>query len=53
VARKWFEGIEPMKPDSGNHEQYMKIFPLYKRLYEHLKQDFRDLADLREQLSGD
>jgi sugar (pentulose or hexulose) kinase len=53
VARKWFEGIEPMEPDAGNHDSYMKIFPLYKRLYEHLKQDFRDLADLRERLSGD
>jgi sugar (pentulose or hexulose) kinase len=53
VARKWFEGIEPMEPDAGNHDSYMKIFPLYKQLYEHLKQDFRDLADLRERLSGD
>ena len=50
LARKWFEGIEPMEPNAENHDSYMKIFPLYKRLYEHLKQDFRELADLREQL---
>ena len=52
VAGKWFEGVEPMEPNEENHNAYMKIFPLYKRLYEHLKQDFRDLADLREQLQN-
>jgi len=52
ITKQWFEGIEPMEPDPENHERYMKIFPLYKRLYEHLKEDFRDLAALREHLAG-
>jgi len=52
MAKKWFEGIEPMQPSAENHDQYMKIFRVYKKLYEHLKQDFRDLADLRENISG-
>jgi len=52
MAKKWFEGIEPMQPSAENHDRYMKIFRVYKKLYEHLKQDFRDLADLRENISG-
>ena len=48
VAKQWFESVEPMEPDSENHEHYMECFALYKKLYEHVKQDFRDLAVLRE-----
>jgi xylulokinase len=52
VARRWFEGIEPMEPNPGNHARYMEIFSLYKKLYEHLKGDFRELASLRERLGN-
>jgi len=51
VAREWFRGIEPMEPDAANHARYMEIFVLYKKLYEHLKKDFRELAELRDRLS--
>jgi sugar (pentulose or hexulose) kinase len=52
VARRWFEGVEPMEPDPQNHERYMEIFTLYKRIYEHVKDDFRELAGLRARLAG-
>ena len=51
IAKQWFEGIEPMEPNEKNHTSYMEIFSLYKKLYEHLKQDFRELAYLREKLA--
>jgi len=49
VAKKWVEYIEPMEPNPENHEHYMALFTLYKRLYEHLKDDFKALAKLRNQ----
>jgi len=48
VAKAWTEYIEPMEPDQKNHERYMEYFALYKKLYNHLKDDYRELAQLRE-----
>lgn len=48
VAKKWASYIEPMEPGSENHERYMACFALYKRLYEHVKDDFRELARIRD-----
>jgi len=48
VAKEWAEYIEPMEPDLRNHELYMAYFALYKNLYNHVKQDYRDLAVLRD-----
>ncbi len=48
VARRWFEATDPIQPDARTHERYLEAFGLYKRIYEHVKQDFRDLARLRE-----
>jgi xylulokinase len=50
VAREWAEYIDPLEPDRANHERYMACFELYKRLYEHVKSDFRELARLRDSL---
>ncbi len=47
VAREWAEYIEPMEPNPENHERYMAYFALYKKLYEHTKDDFQELARLR------
>jgi sugar (pentulose or hexulose) kinase len=47
VARRWFEGVEPMDPVSANHARYLELFDLYKRVYGHVKPDFKDLARLR------
>ncbi len=48
IARQWTKYIEPMEPDSEKHEIYMEYFDLYKRLYEHVRDDYRALAALRE-----
>jgi len=47
VAKKWAEYIDPMEPDKANRETYMKYFELYRSIYNHVKGDFRDLAELR------
>jgi sugar (pentulose or hexulose) kinase len=47
IAKEWFQGVEPMEPDQRNHETYMEYFGLFKRLYEHVKDDFTVLARLR------
>lgn len=49
LARDWFEAVEPLEPDPDSHRRYMEYFTLYKKLYEHLKGDFRELAKLRDQ----
>jgi len=48
VAKEWAEYIDRMEPSQANHERYMEYFALYKRLYEHVKGDFRELAELRD-----
>lgn len=47
VAKEWVEYVEPMEPNPAHHAQYMEYFALYKRIYEHVKTDFKDLAQLR------
>lgn len=47
VARRWFEAVDPIQPDAQAHARYLEGFGLYKRIYEHVKQDFRDLARLQ------
>ncbi len=48
VAKEWVEYIEPEEPSKKNHERYMEYFSLYKQLYEHVKEDFKELARLRD-----
>jgi xylulokinase len=48
IAKEWAEYIEPMEPNPGNHARYMEYFQLYKRLYEHLRDDFQELARIRD-----
>jgi len=47
VAKQWVEYVDPMDPDAASHARYMAFFDLYKRIYEHLKDDFAALAALR------
>jgi len=47
VAKRWAAFTDAMEPDAASHAKYMEYFALYKRLYEHVKQDYRDLARLR------
>ena len=48
VAKKWCEYIDPMEPNIENHERYMEYFALFKSIYEHVKEDFKELARLRD-----
>ncbi len=47
IAKEKAEYIDPMEPIKENHERYMEYFNIYKNLYKHLKQDFKDLAKVR------
>jgi xylulokinase len=47
VAREWTEFVQPMEPDEETHRLYMDYFAVYKNLYNHVKGDYLDLADLR------
>jgi xylulokinase len=47
VAKEWAEYVAPLEPSGENHERYMEYFDLFKRIYEHVKEDYRALARLR------
>jgi len=47
VAKNWVEHIEPIEPDADNHKLYMEYFALYKDIYNHIKGDYKTLAQLR------
>ena len=46
VARQWTRYVEPMEPDARRRELYQRHFRLYKQIYEHVRGDFRELAEL-------
>jgi sugar (pentulose or hexulose) kinase len=48
VAKEWSEYVDLMEPNAENHEIYMEYFGVYKQLYEHVKDDFRALAAVRD-----
>lgn len=47
IAKQKAEYTDMMEPVQGNHEIYMDFFAIYKRLYMHLKEDFKELARIR------
>jgi xylulokinase len=47
VVKGWVRTVEPIEPDPGRHTRYQELFRLYRRLYDHLKEDFQELARLR------
>jgi len=42
------EYVNRMEPDRGRHELYMEYFSLYKKVYNDLKDDYRELSRIRE-----
>jgi xylulokinase len=48
IAQEWAETIEPIEPNPANHERYMEYHRLYRRLYQHLAGDFKELARIRD-----
>jgi ribulokinase len=47
VAKGWTDYIDRLEPDSANHALYLEYFKLYKNLYLHVKEDFRELTRIR------
>jgi ribulokinase len=47
IASGWTEYIDRLEPNATNHALYMEYFKLYKNLYQHVKGDFKVLAELR------
>lgn len=47
IAKLKTEYVDLMEPDSKNHELYMDYFRVYKSIYNHLKEDFKELATIR------
>ena len=52
IARRKTEHVERMEPDPVAHARYMEAFRIYKRLYEHVREDFPLLAGLRTGLGA-
>ncbi len=50
IARDKTEYIDLMEPIKENHEKYMEIFDLYKKLYSSLKGNFKELTELKKKL---
>ncbi len=48
ISKEFTEYIDLIEPDKNTHELYMEYFKLYKKIYEHLKEDFIELAKLRK-----
>ena len=48
IAKKKAEYIDRLDPIKENHELYMDYFSIYKKIYEHVKEDFIDLATVRQ-----
>ncbi|MGE5580921.1 MAG: FGGY-family carbohydrate kinase [Bacillota bacterium] len=47
ITREKAEYIDLMEPIPENHQLYMEYYRIYRNLYEHVKDDFKDLAHLR------
>lgn len=48
IAREKAEYVDPMDPIAENHERYLEYYALYGKLYSHLREDFIELARIRE-----
>lgn len=47
IAKEKAEYIDRLEPDQKMHDMYMEYFKIYQNVYQHLKSDFVDLAELR------
>lgn len=47
IAKEKAKYIDYLEPDGQNHSIYMKYYELYKRLYSHVKEDFKTLKEIR------
>jgi xylulokinase len=47
VTKNWTEYVSHLEPDSRRNQIYMEHFQLFKSLYEHVKEDYETLSQLR------
>ncbi len=47
ITKEWTAYVEPLEPDLAAHQIYEEYFQLYRKLYLDVKDDFRQLAELR------
>jgi xylulokinase len=48
IAKEKAEYIDRLEPNKELNKMYMEYFGIYRNLYKHLKDDFKDLANLRK-----
>lgn len=48
-AREWAEYVEHLEPEEKTHKIYQEYFCMFKDLYNHLADDFKQLTKLRAQ----
>ena len=48
MCKDWAEYVDRLEPVEKNNRIYMEYFSLYKKIYGHIKQDYMELASLRE-----
>lgn len=46
IIKEWVPIVERHKVDPENHLRYMEYYELYRKLYEHLREDFRVLKGI-------
>ena len=46
-VKKWQVLDEKIMPNEENHKKYNEYFRLYKSIYEHLKEDMKELTEVR------
>jgi len=47
IAKKKAEYVDRLEPIKENHEIYMKYYEIYQNVYQHVKEDFVKLAEVR------
>jgi len=48
VTKQWAEYVDHLEPNDGNHRLYQDYFRLYRKLYTDLKDDYEQLAAIRD-----
>lgn len=48
IVKEKAEYIEPMEPICKNHDLYMEYFDVYKNIYSHVWQDFKDIDRIKK-----
>lgn len=47
IAKERAEYVDRLEPDTATHKRYSEYFEIYRNVYRHLKDDFKDLTRVR------